>query len=810
MIALDTETTGVDFYHGARPFLVTTCNEDGENRWWGPETGWKIDPLTRKVTIPPADIRDIRQVIKDAWGWGTFAEDVRERHTLVLQNAKFDITALTAAGVLGDGLEWPWHMTRDTLLAGHLLASNQPHNLTDMAYHYLGNVAVDMERLEKATEVAVKEARRVIQQARLRHKRGAEDNNPLAHWRIAEAGLPDMPSAKETTWKYDLWLPGALLDYWLELGTEEAEALAQEHKGWADATEAYANADSAVTLSLWKVQREQLLERDLWNIYLVRVKAAAVAPRMESRGVTVNRVRLENTVTKLTDEVEVQRCRLVNIARTYDYDLTLPKSGNNNKSLKQFCFGQPIEDDGAEKGANGKGKKPKPNPLFPPLLKQYLDLPIVARTEAGFPSLNAKEAIPIYLLTLDPKGRQYQFVKALAAKAKRETSVGFLEGYRRFWQPMNGENGAGLDGWCLLHPQINPTGTDTLRWSHSNPNSGNISKQESECPACEGEGCEKCDDTGYEILSVRRCFGPREGREWYSMDAKNIELRIPAYKSGEPALIALFEKPDEPPFYGSQHLLNFSVVYPDVWADAVGKVGLDKAGPWCKKTYASTYYQWDKNGDFAIQYNCGEATADRTFRRKGAFRALKHRFNKLEGLNQAKIRFAEKHGYIETEPDRSVDPKRGYPLLCTRTEWGKILSTIPLSYYTQGTAMWWTMMAMIRVQEQLDEWNKPVWTDACKKYDTTAGREYYFAMHGYFLILQVHDELVFDFPRYGDPALENERVKKEGRKATDRTSNLWRVRRLQELMTVGGDHIGIPTPVGVEYHTDSWGEGVTL
>jgi hypothetical protein len=33
---------------------------------------------------------------------------------------------------------WPWEKTEDTLIAGHLLSSNTPHDLTTMTETYVG------------------------------------------------------------------------------------------------------------------------------------------------------------------------------------------------------------------------------------------------------------------------------------------------------------------------------------------------------------------------------------------------------------------------------------------------------------------------------------------------------------------------------------------------------------------------------------------------------------------------------------------------------------------------------------------------
>jgi len=257
-------------------------------------------------------------------------------------------------------------------------------------------------------------------------------------------------------------------------------------------------------------------------------------------------------------------------------------------------------------------------------------------------------------------------------------------------------------------------------------------------------------------------FGPAPGREWWSLDAKNIELRIPAYEAGEKAMIDLFERPDDPPYYGSNHLLFFDILHPDLFA---------KHGAEVKKIYASTWYQWTKNGDFAVQYGAvaESGTADRAYHVPGAQAKIEGHLRQIKKLSQQWIDFARRNGYVETMPDKTVDLKRGYPLYCTRGRYGEVLPTVPLSYHVQGTAMWWMCKAMVRCYRQLEEWRR-------EGFD---GR----------MILQVHDELVFDFPK-GSPRS--------------------RVERMQKLMELGGDDIGVPTPVSVEYHPGNWGKGIAI
>jgi len=96
------------------------------------------------------------------------------------------------------------------------------------------------------------------------------------------------------------------------------------------------------------------------------------------------------------------------------------------------------------------------------------------------------------------------------------------------------------------------------------------------------------------------------------------------------------------------------------------------------------------------------------------------------------------------------------------------------------------MKAMIRCQEYLDRVN------SLDK------------QNSFYMVMQVHDEIVFDFPNYGivwggGPGA----IKEEN-------PNLVKIRNLVKLMEQSGDDIGIPLTVSAEYHADNWSEGVEI
>ena len=110
-----------------------------------------------------------------------------------------------------------------------------------------------------------------------------------------------------------------------------------------------------------------------------------------------------------------------------------------------------------------------------------------------------------------------------------------------------------------------------------------------------------------------------------------------------------------------------------------------------------------------------------------------------------------------------------------RTEDGRVLSTTPFNYHVSGTACWVKNTALVRCANQCAEW-----------------RAEGFDAH---VALEIHDEILFDFPR-GKTVKEN----------------LSRAIVLKGLMEQSGEDLipRILTPVSVELHTESWAKGVSL
>ena len=725
LISVDTETTGLDLHHGAKPFLVTTCDEQDNTTYWE----WFVDPFTREPQISKHELQEIGNTI-----FGSVGDD---GPNLVLQNSKFDVTALST---ILPAFSWPWDRTHDTLLAGHLLASNKRHNLTDMLIQY-SRGRINITPYEKAVERAVQECRRLCRTKKFKSKHG--------EWAIAKEGREDMPSASEKTWKYDMWLPRAIA---------KVMNYPNDHHYWT-VTSDYANTDSSSTMILWKRMCDEMTRRSLWKLYEAGRPRMRIAEEMQNYGVTVLKDQLD--VLQEEYEEEAERCVRVctSLAASYNHELFLPKGGGRNQNLMTFIF-------------------------------DVLKMPVLSRTDKGGPSID-KYAMDEYQLRYPESTKSGKFIKKLMDLRKRCKAMESMTGYLKFGVPITD-----YSNYIRLHPFLNPCGTHTLRWSSENPNSQNISKKgiDTICNVCRGDDdtCTTCNGTGKVAYTLRSCLGPLPGREWWSLDYENLELRIPAYDSGEQAMIDLFERPNDPPYFGSNHLLACHILHPDMFNACVNDQGIVD-GRLFKKKYNNTWYSWTKNGNFAVQYGAQESsgTADRAYHVPGGQRKIQQRLGKINDLNRRMIEHAEQYKYVETMPDKTVDPERGYPLLCTLTDWGKILPTVPLSYRVQGTACWMMLRAMDRCDQLIKKWNSSGFD--CR------------------MIMNVHDELVFDMPKsVTHPKTDYERYKADPLKAQFRTSNYWRVLLLKRIMEQSGTDIGVPTPVSVSYHEHNWSDEVKL
>ncbi len=276
IIAIDTETTGLDFYHGCKPFDVTIARDDQTVL----NFEWRVDPKTRQPKVIKSELREIQEEIENA-------------SAIWMHNAKFDVTALEMIGIK----RFPWDKLRDSMLAGHVLSNHTSHSLKNMAWQWTKN---DIAEYEDILAEVANEARRKAQ----KH---------FPKWKIAQKKADFLPSAEGEVWKSDYWL-----------AREIAHKLKGKKPHWKTVLSEYADEDSKATLILGLEVEKQLKERDLWKIFLEKMKLSPIAQRMERRGMTISLSRTKKIVGEYQKELGKIDTDCKKVAKKYNYSLNLP------------------------------------------------------------------------------------------------------------------------------------------------------------------------------------------------------------------------------------------------------------------------------------------------------------------------------------------------------------------------------------------------------------------------------------------------------------------------------------------------------
>lgn len=229
LLSIDTETTGIDFIHGCRPFLVALLFEDGNYLKYE----WDVDPLTREVKPPKKELKELSEILTDS------------SYQMVFHNALFDVKALLY--ILDNRIRWDWSRTDDTLLMSHLFYSSEKHGLKDLSLKYLNYLDTD----EQLTDKIVNRCRHFAKY--------------YFKWRIAEKGDPHFPgNTRGTWWKMDLWLPRQFYEELQNIEYKYQPTHLTEEEGYC--TSKYAQGDVERTLLLYKFYQDNLGEKiDRYN-----------------------------------------------------------------------------------------------------------------------------------------------------------------------------------------------------------------------------------------------------------------------------------------------------------------------------------------------------------------------------------------------------------------------------------------------------------------------------------------------------------------------------------------------------------------
>ena len=292
LIALDTETTGVNLFQGDAPFAISTCDSEGVTRLWE----WPVNIHSRQPMPPSEELKELVDYIDGS--------------TLIFHNAKFDIRALENLGIrlvfeqVDNIREQPWstlpyenhdfeaivHSFEDTLLASHVCDSIEPHGLKDLAEKYLDILDDDQEDLLEA----VRAARRQLK------SRGEEVSGSV---------------------KCDYWLPKAIDETSTHL-------------------EKYAVQDAVRTMLLWRMYERVMTEKNCLPQYYTRKALLPITYRMESEGVTIKKVLLSREINRYEHSataVEAACIKFIRDKKLLDEDFNI-RSG---QQIQKILYGDP-------------------------------------------------------------------------------------------------------------------------------------------------------------------------------------------------------------------------------------------------------------------------------------------------------------------------------------------------------------------------------------------------------------------------------------------------------------------------------------
>lgn len=637
-IGIDTETTGIELRHNCAVFMCNiafeaTATAKADSKTWE----WEVRPNDRKVLIPFKEAKQIREIVEDPQFVPIFA------------NAKFEVLGLEMAVKLD-----PYNVLRrcrDIVIESHLLDSSESHTLKDLSIKYANIDTRDVDALKKTVEAAQAIARTINSRMK---KLGFEEPFLLGR---AETFHYAKRQPDGGWWIVDTWLPKALMK-WIRfikannprLAKQVLPKTAQEIN--ENAVQSYCAMDSIRTLVLDTIFMEEIRKRGtLLDIHdNLQTRLLEVVYRMESFGTPVSEESINEQISHFSQKNQEEFAVCAELSGIEGFN---PGSGKQLQKLFYEDWKLPIT----------KWTKPK------------------KETTPPSPSTDI-DAMCEIILTTEADSVPNQFCRHLILGKKSGTCVNYLQGYRG---AAIKRNRWGVP-WWWLHPSFNITGTNTTRFSSSNPNAQNIGKGK----IAKAEDISKVikEILEGENISLRKVFGPMPGREWWTADYKQLQLAIFAFVTGDPAMIAAIEAGYD--FHDFMTRMIYKVAPGDTPTDGQRTVG--------------------KNIDFGYIFGAGEDKIDTVSGIKGLSQELALMFPAASEFIKNTSMQVRRSGVVFAG---------GYPLQVPMDK-----PYAGVNYIVQGYEGVIVKQAMIYCHDYLME--------------ATKGQG--------IIVLNVHDELVFDFP----------------------------------------------------------------
>lgn len=412
-------------------------------------------------------------------------------HTpVVMQNSKFDLKALCKSGVF----DWRepsepefWENIIELSDLIHLHDSTDTEfkgSLKDLVPKYLEKEYVSEDELERVVKRCQTYAR-----------------NRLPGWAVAsESTVPQAKKGGNTKWhKMDMWLPAALLK---SIGSMELiDYFGDDYPLLRNCLPKYLRDDCENTWDLAAGMMVRLSDRhgdDLTQVLNLNRQIAHVVWGMEIEGVRVSAGNIRRGIDACTYWVkETEKVCADLTGETSFTPATLRRVLFDTFGLEPVSYT-------AKQGLPQVGGK-----VIPKLKKQAID--------RGLTRCN-------------------KYLSHLLAHGKYTTKRSYLEGYLRNVQHSSRVPYDVIPDHNFLFPSMKATGTGTTRFSSNNPNGQNIEKA--------GATYDEFEDVA-ELMqqspSLRSNFRPPKGHWWFPVDYSQLQLRIFAAATQDPALIQSFD-----------------------------------------------------------------------------------------------------------------------------------------------------------------------------------------------------------------------------------------------------------------------------
>ena len=492
----DTEATGLNMFHGHEPFAIGIMDEEGG--FFSRE--WSVDPLTRKVLYTQEKLDEICHQL--------------EGHSVVFHHAKFDLRALSTAGIIIHSRfpDFTFNQPRnipclscrvveveeihDTQFLSHCTYSlgADGHALKPLAFYHLDYTQDDEKDLRKA----------VIKARAIGKKLG---------WKLGV----DLHGEREPYMDY--WMPAACYEWanqgrvWTDKFLKIAESIPAD---WVDICLRYLKGDVHRTIGLFFYFQEILDREGLRANYEREIRLLPVTYMMEHSGMHVHKSGLETTLQEFDTSSTTNKSRAEKLLCETANLKNLNANSGEQLASALIASGIPLSVRTAPSSKHPEGQWATDAETMRSVaqyVESQLNLPHGPLNPenvggSGTRLRSVVEALRLLFGYHPDSGDDLD--NPIPGYKTFKTGVSYCNNYRDL-----------LDSYSLLHPSYLQVGTAWTRYACTEPNSQNISKKA--------------------VLPLRKMFGPPPGYIWLAIDYSQLELRIYAYASNDRGLIKAFE-----------------------------------------------------------------------------------------------------------------------------------------------------------------------------------------------------------------------------------------------------------------------------